>query len=1188
MKDDIKKELKERELKCNHKVVYEYKRPKKAYDYSNLKEFSKENSFDTEKNCSVIIPDTTYDTDRNNRYYKNVYTSNRCRNVKGIWDEKTINRENLIDDGNCWVDNYDETCANLLNDNKFLNTDFKDNNPEVLHAANICSRNNKCVLGRINDTTLDCVSKNKTIINSEEQLFEFFDFSKIEDSLFNFYNNNLNPPKTQKLIGTGDRCNNLQNIQEKIDEKINEEKHLEKIIKNESFMSAKELISKYENNFYQYLKYKVIFLASNINYFNDDGKKIINKLLGNDSNKYDIFFLDYNTMKSDYRNYLYYTLFPDKIKAKKIVEPHNFFYQYFPSIFTESSNDKDLIDYLFKQSFYKSFNPLNENEVNNIYIEIFKELLGEKNYDDFKYEYATNTKIDLDTIYYKYFPNEFNVDIDSEQVENEVNYYNYIKYYIIYYAFGKNMKEDSKRDKLEFFMNSNLNYEDFITELKKSKNKIDIFKKYFNEYFFNEYTIDTIYFIKNQINYLDPNNLDDYEILKNYIDNSKSLNEYRRLYNLIENKSYNSNSDDTDIDVELLNLRKVFFPNFFNNNIIETKYKIKSVLDLEISDENSANLPTVPQSVVNNISKLITNDKIDRKGMLLWHSTGSGKTCTATAIMDGFWSDSKDIIYCSSVDALISNPPYKFHECASNLFPRFKKKSIKDIEKIFNSRNVRFLSFAKLANRIEKKEIDLNKTILIIDEVHNLFRPLLTQKKQHNFLEKLLLDKEKTRNMKVFILTATLGDNPDEIMKLLNIIRNYGDREIKFDDIQNPDEFKNKIRGLISYFDMSSDNTKFPIVYDSPPIYSNMSEKQFEKYLEQYKGIKESAKNYEALSKANTLNKYWAAARKYSNMLYNYDKGLKLNEFSSKLETLINSITKDEYNKHKQYVYSAFYENRGYGGQGILAIAKQLEKLGYEKLTPSKAVEIYNNPKEENKKKRYLLAITTQLGTDKGSELKKLMELYNAPFNKNGEFVQLFLASQTFNEGIDLKAVRHIHIFEPLITWASDKQTLGRAARNCSHKDLPLEDWNVTIHRYMSNFPEIINKGDDNVGLQTRLSQLGDVEEIKNKIKDIKKILKKEKDSDKKDKLENELLKLNDKVNEIKELNKTIKKNSKNKKEFDVKGVENIDDFIYKQATEKMKNILTLYQLMQESAVDCLILNEFHKQGNKIINCHRY
>ena len=101
-----------------------------------------------------------------------------------------------------------------------------------------------------------------------------------------------------------------------------------------------------------------------------------------------------------------------------------------------------------------------------------------------------------------------------------------------------------------------------------------------------------------------------------------------------------------------------------------------------------------------------------------------------------------------------------------NLFPRFYNKSLEQITKEFNSKNIRFLTFAKLDNRIVNKTIDLNKCVLIIDEVHNLFRPLPNQKKQHEHLEKLLLS-NKYPNLNVFILTATLGDNPNEIMKLL-------------------------------------------------------------------------------------------------------------------------------------------------------------------------------------------------------------------------------------------------------------------------------------------------------------------------------------------------------------------------------------------------------------------------------------
>jgi len=1174
--NDIKKELNERENKCNNKVIYEYKRPKQPYKYGKVYDFKKENPFDTDKNCAVIIPNSIYDTDRNNRYYRDVFTAKRCKNANGKWDEQSINRENLIDDGNCWVDEGDSECANLLINDKLLNSKLKDDDPEVVKATSFCNRNDKCNLGRINDNTIDCVLKEKINVRESDKIYNYLDFSKIEESLFNYYSS-FNAPKTQKLIGTGDRCNNDKDIQDKIDEKINEEKLLEKIINDEEILMTKDLIKKYQPYYLNYLQYRIVYLASNIYYFNSTGKKELKKLL---SDKYDDFFLDYNILKSNYRNFYYYFYYPNN-KNNEQVYPHKLFYKYFPSIFKEQSNEAyDRINYLFAQTYIKDFNPLNDNETNKINIMIFEKLLSDK-YDDFKYDYRTTNKSNFDMIYYKYFQNEFNVDIDNKEVDNEINYYKYVKYYIIYYSF---LKKDNK-EKLSFYIDDEDKIDDYIDELKKSKNKIELFKKYFSNYFFDDYSIDIIYFIKNQINYLDPNNIDDFEILKNYVDTSKSLNDYKKYYNLIENKSLNEEDDNKDL--ELLNLRKLFFPNFFNN--LETKYKIKPLSDINEDDnEGVKNLPTVPQSVINNISKLISENKLDRRGMLLWHSTGSGKTCTATAIMDGFWNDEREIIYCSSVDALISNPPFKFHECASNLFRRFKNKDIKSVEKLFNSRNIRFLSFAKLANRIEKEEIDLNKCILIIDEVHNLFRPLLTQKKHHNYLEKLLLNQKAIPNCKIFILTATLGDNPDEIMKLLNIIKNSNEELIKFDDIQNPDLFKMKIRGLISYFDMSSDSSKFPVVYDQEPIYSKMSDKQFEKYLEQYKTVKENAKNYEALAKANTLNKYWAIARKYSNMLFNYDKGLKLNEFSSKLETLLKSITKPEYEKHKQYVYSAFYENRGYGGQGILAIAKELDKLGYEKLTPSKAIEIFNNPSEDNKKPRYLLAITTQLGTDKGSDLKKLMELFNAPFNKNGDYVKLFLASQTFNEGIDLKAVRHIHIFEPLITWASDKQTLGRAARNCSHKDLDKSDWDVTIHRYMSNFPEIIDNNREIDKLNKKLLELGEPDNLKNKKTEIKKQIKKEKNQEVKQKLEAEVEEIDEKINQIKEINKDIKKINKNKKDYDIKDVMNIDDFIYKQATEKMKNILTLYQLMQEGAVDCLILNEFHKQGNKIINCHKY
>ena len=82
-------------------------------------------------------------------------------------------------------------------------------------------------------------------------------------------------------------------------------------------------------------------------------------------------------------------------------------------------------------------------------------------------------------------------------------------------------------------------------------------------------------------------------------------------------------------------------------------------------------LPSVSQSVINKVMHLVVDGKLNQRGILGWHSTGSGKLCVATGVMESFWETDRDIIYASSLDAINSNPDFKFHECAKNLFPYF-------------------------------------------------------------------------------------------------------------------------------------------------------------------------------------------------------------------------------------------------------------------------------------------------------------------------------------------------------------------------------------------------------------------------------------------------------------------------------------------------------------------------------------
>jgi replication-associated recombination protein RarA len=53
----------------------------------------------------------------------------------------------------------------------------------------------------------------------------------------------------------------------------------------------------------------------------------------------------------------------------------------------------------------------------------------------------------------------------------------------------------------------------------------------------------------------------------------------------------------------------------------------------------------------------------DDRGVLLWHSTGSGKTCTA-AMMESVWKSKLRIVYVTNVEASVANDVSKIAECA--------------------------------------------------------------------------------------------------------------------------------------------------------------------------------------------------------------------------------------------------------------------------------------------------------------------------------------------------------------------------------------------------------------------------------------------------------------------------------------------------------------------------------------------
>ena len=88
-------------------------------------------------------------------------------------------------------------------------------------------------------------------------------------------------------------------------------------------------------------------------------------------------------------------------------------------------------------------------------------------------------------------------------------------------------------------------------------------------------------------------------------------------------------------------------------------------------------------------------------------------------------------------------------------------------------------------------------------------------------------------------------------------------------------------------------------------------------------------------------------------------------------------------------------------------------------------------------------------GIDKEQREKNRLAFNNIK-NKHGDIIKIIMISSAGAEGISLANVRQVHIMEPYWNEGKMTQVIGRAIRQCSHKDLPIEDRHVDVFRYKS------------------------------------------------------------------------------------------------------------------------------------------
>ena len=210
---------------------------------------------------------------------------------------------------------------------------------------------------------------------------------------------------------------------------------------------------------------------------------------------------------------------------------------------------------------------------------------------------------------------------------------------------------------------------------------------------------------------------------------------------------------------------------------------------------------------------------------------------------------------------------------------------------------------------------------------------------------------------------------------------------------------------------------------------------------------------------------------KFDKSVFNKDKLINdLNDASPKILQLLNNINeldkKDMQTHNKKFKHFIFSDVKE-GGYGAKILASALIAFGFKNVIKARKVpgvqklKLYiDNDLSKDGKNFGLLCSNSIYNSNFNEKLKKeLLKLFNErPGNINGNKLRFIIFDSGFKEGIDLFDVKYVHIFEPSMTIADLKQTIGRATRTCGQKGLdfiPKVGWPLYVYNYYLTIPEL-------------------------------------------------------------------------------------------------------------------------------------
>ena len=478
------------------------------------------------------------------------------------------------------------------------------------------------------------------------------------------------------------------------------------------------------------------------------------------------------------------------------------------------------------------------------------------------------------------------------------------------------------------------------------------------------------------------------------------------------------------------------------------------------------------------------------RGLLVLHSTGSGKTLTSLAIMLAFLHTPHQIVLASTIENLEKNAPKVygnyllkfFPEIASGQFPgqtaaqigecilsgypkidahpaRVLRLSLDMLDNALDGRfqKYRMIGFPSKAvlEGTARTPHPRKKLILIIDEVQNL----LEREGRKNAL-KWLLTKGNVNDVIVFALTATPGATANEWAKIMNLVRPVGRPMFTAEDMYRP---STTFDGLVSYVNTAKDPTLVAELREVDPAHTTiaMTVVYFFAFLMYWKSMKKSREFDFDVSRSQA---FYLNLKRASCFLYKHQmQGLPTHAqtllqklalrvpsgntvldvfISPKLMVLLRFI---RHTPGKHFVYTT-------SCQAVLGA--WLHDNGFYR-----AIGKHTTPKN-----RFMYVGDPYKGVVQRAEEQNadteqdLLETFNSPQNKHGEIIRVIIATGQMFEGVDAKGIRYLHIVEPMATCLHERQLIGRALRACGHSNLNASDRNVEVLRWASSMPRDFKK----------------------------------------------------------------------------------------------------------------------------------